>query len=61
MSTHFKKSAEQRQAERVSRSMRLEVKRLEKSGTKAEAVKVLKSAGILNKQGKLAKQYRTAQ
>lgn len=60
MKTHIKKSVEQRQAERISKSMRLEVKRFEETGTRAEAVKVLKGAGILNKQGRLAKQYRTA-
>ena len=61
MNVTRKKSAEQLQAERVSKTLRAEVKRLEKSGTRAEAVEILKGAGILDKGGNLAKPYRAAQ
>jgi len=59
MNARTLKSTEQLQAEALGKSLRAEVKRFRAEGTKAEAIKILKRAGILTAGGKLAKPYRT--
>jgi hypothetical protein len=58
MRTAHHKTSDQLQAEALTKSIRAEVKRLKREGTKEEAIKMLQGAGILNKVGKLAKHYR---
>lgn len=59
MNARTLKSTEQRQAEALCKSIRAEIKRLKKEGTREDAIRMLKGAGILNEDGKLAKPYRT--
>lgn len=54
---HHKRS-DQVRAEALTKSIRAEVTRLKRVGTKEEAVKILKSAGIVDRNGNLTKRYR---
>lgn len=58
MNARTLKSTEQLQAEALGKSIRAEVKRFKAHGTKAEAIQVLKRAGIVNARGKLTKHYK---
>lgn len=52
------KSQAQKDSENVTKFIRQETRRIKESGSREEAIKILKSAGIVDSHGKLTAQYR---